>query len=200
MPASWFDSPALRRLADVVRLLALASAAAAYFWVDGSSGVRFLVVTAILVAVRWFGLVTLFDALLCLTAVVSTWAAALDWYVTIVWVDEVMHLVAVGVLAAACYLPLSRSGALPGLSALSRGEHRVPVVLMVSMVGFTLASFWEFIEWIGEQLSPSTIHVGYDDTISDLALGGLGAAVAGVLIALSARALVRAQARVSARS
>jgi hypothetical protein len=200
VPASWFDSPALRRLADLLRLLALASAAAAYLWVGGSDGVRFLVVTAILVAVRWFGLVALFDALLCLTAVVSTWAAVLDWYVEITWVDEVMHLLAVGVLAAACYLPLSRSGTLPGLSDLSRGEHRGPVVLLISMIGFTLASFWEFVEWVGEQLSPSTIHVGYNDTISDLALGGLGAAVAGVLIALTAGTLTQAQARVSARN
>ena len=60
------------------------------------------------------------------------------------------------------------------------------------MVGFTVACLWEFVEWVAQQLSPGAIHVGYDDTILDLALGGLGALLAGIFLSLRAHLQVRA--------
>lgn len=199
MPASWFNLSWLRVTADLLRVVSLVSIVVAGVAIGLGDGIRFVVLTGVLLAVRIFGMVALFDVLLCLVTIVATWAAVLDWYVSIVWMDEVVHLLAIGVLAAACYLVLSRSGALPSLSVLARRRHRLPVAVVITALGFSIACLWEFLEWIGEQLSPQTIHVGYADTISDLALGGSGAVVAGLLVALCAPALAGAQERAEVR-
>ncbi len=60
--------------------------------------------------------------------------------------------------------------------------RRFSLALMVTFVGLALATLWEMFEWVENQYAPASTHVGYDDTISDLVLGGTGSLVAGLCL------------------
>ena len=176
----------IRHAADAVRIAIAVSAAAAWFTMGGGTAIRFVVLLAIAVGVRRAKLPALFDLAVCVVLLLATWAGVLNWYVEIAWMDEVVHFLTIPVLTAATYLALSRIEVLPDMEVLAHREHPVSVTLLLTMLGFAIATLWEFFEWVAEQFFPKQIHVGYDDTILDLALGGLGAAIAGVVLALTA--------------
>ncbi|UNX54812.1 hypothetical protein MF406_00445 [Georgenia sp. TF02-10] len=46
---------------------------------------------------------------------------------------------------------------------------------------------WELGEWVGHTYGDPEIHVGYDDTVGDLAAGLLGSLLAGAIAACVAR-------------
>ena len=73
----------------------------------------------------------------------------------------------------------------------------VPIVL-TAVIGLALSAVWEMVEWFGRTFITAQIYVTYDDTIGDMAVGGFGAIVAGVVLA-SVR-LVREDAGDGARS
>jgi hypothetical protein len=50
------------------------------------------------------------------------------------------------------------------------------------VVGVTAAAFWEFYDWEIEQVAPSSLSVGYTDTVVDLFNGTLGSLTAGGLV------------------
>jgi hypothetical protein len=52
------------------------------------------------------------------------------------------------------------------------------------MFGLAVSALWEMVEWAGRTFVTSEIFVTYEDTISDMAVGGLGALAAGVVVAL----------------
>lgn len=87
-----------------------------------------------------------------------------------------------GATAAAVYLMLAKLDLLPDVREVAGATRRFFLVLLVTFVGLGLATVWEFVEWVEKQYSPQSTHVGYDDTISDLALGGMGSVVAGALL------------------
>ncbi|WP_309069626.1 hypothetical protein [Microbacterium sp.] len=61
-----------------------------------------------------------------------------------------------------------------------RRQARVPIVL-VGMTGLAISAAWEMIEWFGYTFVSDAIYVAYVDTIGDMAAGGLGALLAGVI-------------------
>ncbi len=52
------------------------------------------------------------------------------------------------------------------------------------MIGLAASAVWEMIEWAGRTFVTDEIFVTYEDTIGDMAMGGLGALAAGVLVAV----------------
>jgi hypothetical protein len=113
----------------------------------------------------------------------ATWAAVRDWYVTVVWMDEAVHFVSVAAVTVTSYLVLVKWHVLPEATAITHRERAGVLPLLITMLGLSVACLWEFVEWVAQQVSPGAIHVGYDDTILDLALGGLGALLAGTFLA-----------------
>lgn len=180
-----------RSAADVVRAATLASALFSY--ISPLGGVwRFLGLFVLILTPRVCGLAALFDLAFGSTLLLATWAGVLDWYVTIVWMDEVVHFVAVAAVTVTSFLVLAKWHVLPEATALAHRAREAVLPLLLTMLGLSVACLWEFVEWIAQQLSPDAVHVGYDDTILDLALGGLGALLAGTLLSLRAHLQVRA--------
>lgn len=172
--AAEFVADALR----VVGLLSIVVAALAYEPTDAgilAAALPFLLVPRLLGTTAWFDIVS--------TAVilVAAWSNVIDLYTTLVGWDLVVHFVCTGVLTALTYLALARAEVVPG-----RGDPgfrtRIPMTLSPA-IGLALSALWEMVEWFGHAVITPTISVGYGDTIGDMAAGGLGALIAGALVA-----------------
>jgi len=160
---------------DVLRAAAALSVVVgliAYDWVAGA--LFFLVLGGAMLA-RALALPTVLDVPFCLTILVAAWAAMLDWYLAVGWLDIVVHAAATGLIAAIAHLTLVRVGAVPVMPRLGTG-------VLIAALGVALATVWEFGEWFGHTHVDDRIQVGYTDTIGDLAAGTVGAIVVAVLI------------------
>lgn len=96
----------------------------------------------------------------------------LDLYDAVPWWDDANHLVNWALLCGGIGL-LLRSAARPAWALL----------LLVAGTGALLAVVWELGEWITFIRFGTELETAYTDTLGDLALGCLGGAVAGALLA-----------------
>lgn len=182
-PSPW------RRVADVARVTAVVSVPLA-FAVSGTEGaLRFALVFLVLLAPRVLNVPGPVDAAFAAALLVAAWAGAAGWYDAAWWVDVVVHFSTTGITAAATYLMLVHLGVLvrPDVTASQRQRSRL--VLLVVALGLAIGAVWEMYEWVARNwLGNTSIHVGYDDTILDLTMDGLGSlAVALVLVAVMPR-------------
>lgn len=163
-----------------ITVVAVASLVAASF-VDGVIVALFALVLLGLTVQRLAGLPGAIQAATGAAFVLGAWAAALDWYEQISWLDVVAHTVANGLLALVVVTGMVRVGwlAAPGPGAAARAG----LVVVTTSVGVALGVVWEIGEWFGHTYLDDTIQVGYGDTIGDLASGGLGALLAGLVLA-----------------
>jgi len=175
-------APTTRVIADLIRLATLLSGVAALVFFGGQGAISFFVLFGVLLLPRFLDVAHPFDAAFCATLLIAAWARQQHWYVTVPWVDEAVHSVAPGAAAVATYLMLAKLELLPDVYEEIAATRRFSLVLLVTIIGLGLAAVWEFWEWIEEQFAPKSTLVGYDDTISDMALGGAGALVLGVLL------------------
>ncbi len=97
---------------------------------------------------------------------------SLDLYDAVVWWDDLNHFVNWVLL----------SGGI-GLIICARVPQRWIVILLISGLGALLAIGWELGEWYTFIRHGTEIETAYQDTLGDLALGTLGAIVAGLLVA-----------------
>jgi len=167
--------------ADAVRVLgALSVVAAAVWWQPTDAGVVAFTLPA-LVAPRFLGLRAVPDIVLQLVVLVAAWSNVFDLYQTLAAWDIVVHFSCTGMLTLVAYLLLARAGIVPA-PGLPRFTARAAVVLSV-VLGLALSAVWEMIEWAGWRFISSAIHVSYQDSIGDMAAGGAGALVAGIVLA-----------------
>jgi hypothetical protein len=177
--------PATRQVlaCDLVRLAALFSVPLGLLAYGAVAGALFALVLGGTVIPRALAAPAVLDASYCLVILFAGWAAELDWYLRVGWLDVVVHAAATGLVAAGVHLFLVRTGALPAIDDATLSHPRVGAAVTTTAVGVALAVLWEFGEWFGHTYLDSRIQVGYTDTIGDLAAGALGALVAGVLLA-----------------
>ncbi|HWS50016.1 MAG TPA: hypothetical protein VN241_03315 [Microbacterium sp.] len=168
--------------ADALRLLGVLSVVAAVIWWSPTdAGIIALAVPALMVP-RVLGLRAWFDIAVNVTVLVAAWSNVLDLYRTIAGWDLVVHFVCTGVIAATAYIVLARLGVVPaaGTEAFTgRGA-----VVITSVLGLAVSAIWEMVEWAGYTFITDEIFVAYVDTIADMAVGGVGALAAGVIVAL----------------
>ncbi len=169
-------------LADLLRVATLVSIVAAVLWYPLEAVIRFALLLLILLAPRVLNVPRPFDAAFCATLLLAAWAAVGQWYVTVPWMDELVHFAATGATAAMLYLVLARLGLLSDPQDAPIRQHRSSAVILTLSLGLAAASLWELYEWIANQFLPNTIHVGYDDTILDLTMGGIGSLLAGLVL------------------
>ena len=168
-PAEW--------AADGIRLLGLISVLAAFvWWTPTDAGILALALPALLLP-RLLGVLPWFDVLYGVTVSVAAWSNVLDLYRSIAWWDLVVHFVATGIIASIGYVALQRSGVLP-----DRPRRRTAIVLLPT-VGLAISAIWEMVEWLGKTFVDSEIFVTYPDTIGDMAVGGAGALLMGIVLA-----------------
>ncbi|MGI8632187.1 MAG: hypothetical protein ACR2NA_06500 [Solirubrobacterales bacterium] len=116
----------------------------------------------------------LIDALVVVPFVIDLGGNAADLYDSLVWFDDVAHLVNWMLLVIAVGLTLARGALAP------------PVVAGLALgFGATTHIIWEIGEYLVTQISDSNLFLTYEDTIGDLALSltgsFLGAATVWVL-------------------
>lgn len=163
-------------LADALRGAGLLSVLFGLLSGDPVTAAMFALVLLGLVAPRFLGVRGGFDAATGATLLVAAWCSALELYVTVPIVDLPVHFALNGVLAALAVVALRSAGVVPA------DAGRALASLLVVTVGVTLGVLWEFGEWAGHTLIDPEIFVGYDDTIGDLLVGGLGALAAALAL------------------
>jgi hypothetical protein len=98
---------------------------------------------------------------------------SLDLYDRLGWWDDANHLVNWFLLSAGIGVLLLRAEIRPAWA----------LGLLVTGIGALLAIGWELAEWYAFIRHGTELGTAYEDTLGDEALGTLGAAVAGVLVA-----------------
>ncbi len=176
-----------RLTGDLVRCAGVLSLGGAVLAGEGVAAALFALVLLGLTLLRLLVRPVL-DAATGLVLVAAAWCSLLDLYLRFDRLDLVVHVAATGLGAAAMHEALSRTGVLAGADAPYPRRARVGVAIGVLTLGLALGVLWEVAEWFGHHRVDSRIQVGYDDTLGDLVAGGLGALVAGVLLARSGQA------------
>lgn len=167
--------------ADGLRLLGVLSVLVAAIWSTGTdAGILALGLPALMVP-RMMGMRAWADIVVCATVLVAAGSNVLDLYRTVVGWDIVVHLVCTGVLAATSYLVLARCGVVPAQD--SAAFRKRTAIVISTVVGLAVSALWEMIEWAGRTFVTAEIFVTYEDTIGDMAAGGVGALIAGVVLA-----------------
>ena len=124
---------------------------------------------------RMLGLRSGLDLVTCVTVFVAAGSNVLDLYWAWTGWDLVVHAACTGVLAAVALIVLKDSGVIA-----PTGRRRTPIVV-ATIAGLALSAVWEMVEWFGYRFITDSIFVTYDDTIGDMAAGGIGALVVGIL-------------------
>lgn len=168
--------------ADALRVVGVLSVIAAAIWsTPTDAGILALALPALMLP-RALGMRPWFDITVSATVLVAAASNVLDLYRTIAGWDLVVHFVCTGVIAAAGYLVLARCRVAPSQRAAAFAKRTA--IVICTMLGLAVSAVWEMVEWAGRTFVTDEIFVTYQDTIGDMAMGGLGALVAGVVVAL----------------
>ncbi|WP_203137169.1 DUF2238 domain-containing protein [Microbacterium sp. JZ31] len=166
-------------IADAVRVLGVVSVFVAGFGWDLTDAGIIAIGLPALVLPRFLGVRAGFDILYGISVLVASWSNVLGLYRSVPGWDLLVHFECTGVLALMLFVLAARTGVVPG--GVGAGQPaRVPIVL-VGMTGLAISAVWEMIEWFGYTFVSDAIYVAYVDTIGDMAAGGLGALLAGVI-------------------
>lgn len=127
------------------------------------------------------------DTLYVVALLVAGWSSVLDLYETVTGWDLVVHVLATGVIAVVAYDAVVRLAVVPAPEDATTTAQRIGVVVVTAGLGSLLGIAWEIGEWWGNAYLDPTIGVGYEDTVSDLAAGAFGSALAAVVMLAVAR-------------
>lgn len=167
--------------ADILRCLAVLSAVvAAIFFEPTDAGIVALCLPGF-VAPRFLGIRAGMDMIFVGALFVAAWSNVFSLYTSIGWLDVPVHLAVNGLIAGSTYLLLARFKIVP--DPCSAEFTRVAGIVLVTVIGLAISALWEMIEWFGREFISDQIYVGYDDTVGDMAIGGLGSLVAGFMVA-----------------
>lgn len=166
---------------DALRLVAAGGVVAATL-TDGAVGfaLMMLVLGGCMVPRGW-GLPQWFDALFCASLIGAAWAALLDYYDRIDWLDLAAHGVVTGLIGVVVALVVHRLDVLN--PALSARRHAAVLAVVATLAAVACAGLWEIGEWLGHTFVDDQIQVGYADTVTDMVAGCLGALGAAALVA-----------------
>ncbi|MBD7956236.1 DUF2238 domain-containing protein [Microbacterium sp. Sa4CUA7] len=174
-------SGALEIIADLLRTIGVLSVIGAAIWSTATdAGILALALPALMVP-RFIGARAAFDIVYSVTVLVAAWSNVIDLYRTVDNWDLILHFSCTAVLAAMAYLVLVRFAIVADPQA-PGSLARTPLVV-VPALGLAASAVWEMIEWVGYAFITDEIFVTYQDTIGDMAVGALGAVVAGIVVA-----------------
>lgn len=154
---------------------------------DWDGALRFALITAAMLAVRWADVPALFAGAFAACVLLATWASVQHWYRSIWQFDVLLHVVTPGAVAAVAVFLLVQARLLPPLRGAVPHLRGWSALVWVSMAGTVAAVPWEFYEWVIEQISPAGMLVGYTDTVIDLFAGMCGSLAVGGLVLWWAR-------------
>ena len=172
--------PAVNRvvlLADVVRaatLISVVVAGVGWGWIQVA--VFMLAVLATLLP-RALELRGSLDLCVGIASLAAAWSNVFDLYVLLPGWDKFMHAVLGGLIAVLSVVIAERTGILPPST-----QRPGALVLATLLLGLATGAAWELLEWAGHTLIDPGVHVGYQDTMGDVAADGLGALIGGFLL------------------
>jgi len=174
----------LEYVADAVRVVAaLSVVVVGVGWGVVEIAVLMLALLGTLVP-RMLGLRASVDLMVGVAVLGAAWSSVFELYTRVAGYDTVVHFVLNGLLAAVVVVLARRAGWVVSPDDAGRGgagrSARVGSVVLTVAFGLAAGTLWEMGEWAGHTLVDSAIFVGYDDTIGDLAAGGLGSLLAGL--------------------
>jgi len=165
-------------IADLIRVAgALSVVVAVLWWTPTDAGILAFTLPALLLP-RILVLRAGLDLAYGVTLLAAAWSNVLDLHRTLPWWDVPAHLVCTALIALVVTAALERGDVVP--FSPDRARRRI---IVVPTIGLAAGALWEMVEWFGKTFISDAIHVTYDDTIGDLAVGGLGALAAGTLFA-----------------
>ncbi len=167
--------------ADVVRVVGVVSVLAAFIWWQPTDAGIVALATPALFVPRFLGLRAGLDIASSVIVLVAAWSNVLDLYRTVPGWDLLLHFVCTGLLAAVAYVALAQSRVVPAPQ--SPAFLRRSAIVVTTLIGLAISALWEMVEWLGKAYVTDEIFVTYDDTIADMAVGGLGALIAGLIVA-----------------
>ncbi|PKI89723.1 hypothetical protein CW368_12365 [Actinomycetales bacterium SN12] len=168
--------------ADALRVIGILGVIAAVIWLKPTdAGIAALALPALMLP-RMLGMRAWFDVAAGATVLAAAWSNVFDLYAAISWWDLAVHFACTAVLAILAAEILTRADVV-GITTSARPRSRTPLVL-APLIALALSAVWEMIEWFGSVFISDQIHVGYQDTIGDMVLGGLGGVAAGMMLAL----------------
>ncbi|GGC82351.1 hypothetical protein GCM10011512_06360 [Tersicoccus solisilvae] len=168
-------------IADALRLIGVLSiVVAGVGWSLTDAGILAFVLPGLVVP-RFVGVRAGFDVAVSVSLLVAGWSNVADLYTSVDWWDVPIHLVCTGVVSALAYLLLAGLGIVA--SPRAAGVRAIAPIVLTAAIGLAMSAVWEMVEWFGRTFITAQIYVTYDDTIGDMAVGGLGAILAGVLLA-----------------
>lgn len=171
---------------DVVRAAAAVSVVVAAVRLEVVAVALFLLVLGGVMVPRALGVAAPLDVAYCGALLVAAWAAQLEWYRAVPWLDLPVHAACTGLIAAVAFVALARVHAVPEPGPAGSGGSPLGVVVTTTGLGALVAVLWEVGEWAGHTYLDDRIGVGYTDTVVDLAAGVAGSAVAGLALARAA--------------
>lgn len=164
--------------ADLIRIAGLVSFFLALLFFElAQAGVIAFTLPGLMIA-RFLGMKPWPDIILSSSLLIAAWSNLFELYTSITWWDLLIHFICAGGLAAVAYLILAHYRAVP-----PPGRRPVAGVILTTVLGLALGVLWEIVEWIGFTFITQQIYVTYEDTISDLVMGGLGSLGCGFFIA-----------------
>jgi hypothetical protein len=111
------------------------------------------------------------DLLVTITCFTDTLGNRMNLYDSAVWFDDWMHFMNTGLLTAGVIL-----------LTMHRSSTLIATIERALAFGVTAAVGWEIAEYFAFISTSSERHGAYTDTLSDLALGSLGAVVAALAV------------------
>jgi len=127
------------------------------------------------------GIGGVFDLAYTSLILAAGWAAVFDLYRQVPLLDLAVHALTTGAVAVLGHAWLVRMAAVPTVD--DPPARALGTAVLVSGMGTGISVLWELGEWFGHTFLDDRIQVGYADTVADLASGGVGAVVAGLLLA-----------------
>ena len=167
--------------ADALRLLGALSVVFAALALSPTDAGILAFITPALVAPRFLRVRPGFDIVFCAIVLIAAWSNVADLYRTYLGWDTAVHVICTAALAPMLYILFARFALVPAPGGPSFGAPAA--IVHTTMIGLSISALWEMVEWIGFELFTEDIYTTYDDTIGDMAAGGLGALAAGILLA-----------------
>lgn len=166
--------------ADVLRTVGLLSLVAAVLAWDGMSAAVLSFALLGQVAPRFLGARPSVDLAVGVGVYVAAVSNVVDLYRRIPWWDVPVHFATTGLLAILILVAADRAD-------IAFDRRPLPSAALAVTVGLALSALWEMGEWAGHTYVDPAIMVGYDDTVTDMIAGGLGALVASLFVAAAMR-------------
>ena len=170
-----------QRLADALRVLGVLSVVLALLFHELTDAAIVAFALPGLMLPRFVGMRARADIMVSVTVLVAAWSNVVDLYRSLWWWDIPVHVILAGAMSVVAYLLLAHRGMVRAPGA--PGFTATGAVVLTTVLGLALGALWEMVEWFGYAYLADDIYVTYGDTIGDMVAGGVGAALAGLLMA-----------------